>query len=155
MCALWERCQFGVCVTDERLRFIPRLNLPDYFRLASRTVDLRSGNKKREMMQRMQKNFSRRRLCGIGPNDLQRCWGFFFLHHLCRKVGGEKSRHSFNTQHIKHIPYAYLYTDPSHWKLFHVSCSVFSAQLSHKGSFMCREGGMEKKTFPFELTDLQ
>lgn len=38
---------------------------------------------------------------------------------------------------------------------FHVSCSVFSAQLSHKGSFMCREGGMEKKTFPFELTDLQ
>lgn len=27
--------------------------------------------------------------------------------------------------------------------------------LSYKASFICREGGMEKKTFPFELTDLQ
>lgn len=37
----------------------------------------------------------------------------------------------------------------------HSPCAVFSAHVSHKGSFICREGGMEKKTFPFELTDLQ
>lgn len=45
-----------VRVTDERLRFIPRLNLPDYFRLASRTVDLNSGNKKRMNEEECRKN---------------------------------------------------------------------------------------------------